>query len=282
MSLIGDGENSLLVIKTITYVFSYVYLQNAFKNLIIAYPRNKGFRIIYHVIRFEFKRATPTHVQGIIDRIENVLTKEHLFPLSRPVPHQYLIYAIQILHAQQFHGYRSIPLTCHLENTYPEYYYRDRYQSIFSYLSSLSSSFSILSIIPLSERCRRVNEYKTSEAILISIHCNAAGNGSNWMQARGWEAWTSVGQTKADKLADCLYATAEECLFGMKIRKDMADGDPDKESSFYILKHTKCPAVLTENLFQDNKEDVDFLLSEEGKRTIVSLHVKGICKYLGI
>ena len=31
--------------------------------------------------------------------------------------------------------------------------------------------------VPLSERCRRVNEYKTSEAILISIHCNAAGNG---------------------------------------------------------------------------------------------------------
>ena len=77
--------------------------------------------------------------------------------------------------------------------------------------------------VPLSERCRRVNEYKTSEAILISIHCNAAGNGSNWMQARGWEAWTSVGQTKADKLADCLYATAEEYLFGMKIRKDMAE-----------------------------------------------------------
>jgi len=139
--------------------------------------------------------------------------------------------------------------------------------------------------IPLSIRCRRVNKiYQESggNAILISIHCNAAGNGSNWMQARGWEAWTSVGQTKADKLADCLYATAEECLFGMKIRKDMADGDPDKESSFYILKHTKCPAVLTENLFQDNKEDVDFLLSEEGKRTIVSLHVKGICKYLGV
>ena len=102
------------------------------------------------------------------------------------------------------------------------------------------------------------------------------------MQARGWEAWTSVGQTKADKLADYLYGAAEEYLPGMKIRKDMADGDPDKESSFYILKHTKCPAVLTENLFQDNKEDVDFLLSEEGKRTIVSLHVKGICKYLKV
>jgi N-acetylmuramoyl-L-alanine amidase len=136
--------------------------------------------------------------------------------------------------------------------------------------------------VPLAERCRRANEYKASEAILVSIHCNAAGNGSDWMSARGWEAWTSVGKTKADKLATCLYEDAEHCLPGMKIRKDMTDGDPDKESGFYILKHTKCPAVLTENLFQDNKEDVEFLLSEEGKRAIISLHVWGIMKYLGL
>lgn len=134
--------------------------------------------------------------------------------------------------------------------------------------------------VPLAERCNRVNEYKASEAILISIHCNAAGNGSEWMTARGWEAWTSVGQTKADKLATCLYEAAEEVLTGMKVRKDMSDGDPDKEEGFYILKHTKCPAVLTENLFQDNKEDVDFLLSPEGKKSITDLHVKGIMKYL--
>jgi len=136
--------------------------------------------------------------------------------------------------------------------------------------------------VPLAERCRRVNEYKASEAILVSIHCNAAGNGSDWMSARGWEAWTSVGKTKADKLATCLYEDAEHCLPGMKMRKDMADGDLDKESQFYILRHTNCPAVLTENLFQDNREDVEFLLSEEGKRAIVSLHVWGIMKYLGL
>lgn len=135
--------------------------------------------------------------------------------------------------------------------------------------------------VPLSERCRRANEYKASEAILVSIHCNAAGNGSDWMSARGWEAWTSVGKTKADKLATCLYEGAEHCLPGMNMRKDVADGDPDKESQFYILRHTNCPAVLTENLFQDNREDVEFLLSEEGKRAIVSLHVWGIMKYLG-
>ena len=136
--------------------------------------------------------------------------------------------------------------------------------------------------VPLAERCRRANEYKASEAVLVSIHCNAAGNGSDWMSARGWEAWTSVGKTKADKLATCLYENAEHCLPGMKIRKDMTDGDQDKESGFYILKHTKCPAVLTENLFQDNKKDVEFLLSEEGKLAIVNMHVWGIMKYLGL
>lgn len=134
--------------------------------------------------------------------------------------------------------------------------------------------------VPLSERCRRANEYKANDTLLVSIHCNAAGNGSEWMQARGWEAWTAIGQTKADKLATCLYESAERYLPGMKMRKDMMDGDPDKESGFYILKHTKCPAVLTENLFQDNREDVDFLLSDEGKRTIVDLHVQGIMNYL--
>lgn len=136
--------------------------------------------------------------------------------------------------------------------------------------------------ISLSERCRRINSIcdrvGTKNVILVSIHCNAAGNGSQWMNARGWEAWTSVGQTAADKLADCLYKAAEETDF--KIRKDTTDGDPDKEGHLYILKHTKCPAVLTENLFQDNKEDVAFLLSETGKETIVSLHVKGIINYL--
>ena len=134
--------------------------------------------------------------------------------------------------------------------------------------------------ISLQERCARANRVKDS--ILVSIHLNAAGNGSQWMTGRGWEAWTSVGQTRADTLAECLYEQASQVLKGMKLRKDTADGDSDKESGFYILRHTACPAVLTENLFQDNREDVDFLLSEEGKQKITVIHVDGICKYLGV
>lgn len=78
--------------------------------------------------------------------------------------------------------------------------------------------------VPLAERCRRVNEYKANEAILVSIHCNATGDGSRWMNAQGWEAYTSVGKTKADDLATYLYREAEKT--GFKIRKDMTDDDP--------------------------------------------------------
>lgn len=136
--------------------------------------------------------------------------------------------------------------------------------------------------ISLAERSRRVNnvckQYGAKNVILISIHNNAAGADSQWHTARGWEAWTSKGQTKSDILATCLYKAAERA--GFKIRKDMTDGDPDKEGHLYILKHTLCPAVLTENLFQDSKEDVSYLLSEEGMRTITALHVEGIKSYI--
>lgn len=66
----GDENAAVIVVKSLTYVFMYVYLQNAFRNLIIAYPRNLALRIIYHVIRLEFTRALPSHLRPIIDRLE--------------------------------------------------------------------------------------------------------------------------------------------------------------------------------------------------------------------
>lgn len=138
--------------------------------------------------------------------------------------------------------------------------------------------------VSLAERARRVNEicgrYGAKNVILISIHCNAAGNGSEWMKARGWSAYTTKGKTKADELADCLYDAAACFLTGQKIRRDNSDGDPDWEENFYILSKTKCPAVLTENFFQDNRDDVAYLTSSEGKRNIISTHVEGIVQYI--
>ena len=141
--------------------------------------------------------------------------------------------------------------------------------------------------ISLSERVKRANKIHNEQhkngktVILLSIHCNAAGNGE-WKNARGWSAWTSRGVTESDTIASCLYEAAHEILDPKKIqiRKDMSDGDEDWESNFYIIYKSSMPAVLTENFFQDNKLDVEYLNSEEGKRDIVNIHLNGIRKYI--
>lgn len=132
--------------------------------------------------------------------------------------------------------------------------------------------------VPLSERCNRANEYKANEAILVSIHCNAAGIGKTWMSAKGWSAFVSLNASdKSKKLASCLASKAAANKLYVRYQR------PDAgywQQDLAICRDTKCPAVLTENLFMDNKEDVDFLLSEAGKSAIVKLHVDGITDFL--
>lgn len=131
-------------------------------------------------------------------------------------------------------------------------------------------------------RCKIVNDLhkKYKNCIYISIHVNAANSDGKWHNATGWEAYTSIGVTAADKLATCLYEAAKKNLIGKKIRTDYSDGDPDKESSLYVLKHTNCPAVLTENFFQDNKQDIEYLNSDIGFHQILRTHVEGIVNYI--
>lgn len=153
--------------------------------------------------------------------------------------------------------------------------------------------------ISLSERVRRVNTWcnklGAGNCMLVSIHCNAAGSGEQWLNGRGWCAFTTRGKTVSDKFADCLYDAAEANLMEYSktftkaelnakqrpIRTDMTDGDRDLEKDFYIILKTKCCAVLTENMFQDNKKDVDWLLSNAGRNAITRIHVEGIMKYAG-
>jgi N-acetylmuramoyl-L-alanine amidase len=114
----------------------------------------------------------------------------------------------------------------------------------------------------------------------VSIHVNAAASDGKWHNATGWEIYTSPGKTKADDLATCIFNAARYNLKDKKLRTDLSDGDPDKEANLYVLKHTNCPAVLTENFFMDNKSDVDYLLSDRGFHEIVRLHVEGILSYI--
>ena len=138
--------------------------------------------------------------------------------------------------------------------------------------------------ISLSERVRRVNvicnKNGASNVILISVHANAVGDSSQWMNGKGWEAYTTKGKTKSDTLAELLYKRADKNLNGRKIREDLTDGDRDKEADFYIIKKSYCPAVLTENFFYDNKDDLQYLTSDEGVHGVVRLHVEGIIDYI--
>ena len=135
--------------------------------------------------------------------------------------------------------------------------------------------------LPLSERVRRTNAHcqalGKSNVILISLHLNAAGNGTKWMNATGWSCYTCKGQTESDRLADCLYKAAEQILKNQIIRTDYArDGDSDWEENFYILRHSLCPAVLVEQFFMDNKKDLAYLISDEGKRNLIDVIVGGV------
>ena len=138
--------------------------------------------------------------------------------------------------------------------------------------------------IPLSERAKRVNIVCSvlgkSNVILISVHVNAAGNGSKWLNATGWSVYTCKGQTESDRLADCLCEAAIKHFPGRRIRTDFSDSDPDWEENFSLLSNTLCPAVLTENFFMDSRSDLEYLQSRAVKQAIVDTHVEGIIEYL--
>lgn len=134
----------------------------------------------------------------------------------------------------------------------------------------------------LIKRVKIVNTIaKKTDCLYVSIHVNASAK-SGWDKATGFAIYTSPGETKSDILATDIFDEASKVLkpIGKSLRKDMSDGDPDFEENFYVLRKTICPAVLTENFFQNTESDVEWLESEEGFKTVVAYHVRGILKYL--
>ena len=135
--------------------------------------------------------------------------------------------------------------------------------------------------VSLSMRVKRANNiYNASnkKAILISVHCNAAGADGKWHSAQGWSVFVAQNASaNSKKLADCLKKAADDEK--LKVRLQYSNKSYWVQS-LAVCRDTNCPAVLTENMFQDNKKDVEFLLSEDGKKKITELHVNGIINYL--
>jgi N-acetylmuramoyl-L-alanine amidase len=126
----------------------------------------------------------------------------------------------------------------------------------------------------LSQRVARTNVI--NKAFLISLHSDAFTS----EKAHGWSTYTSIGQTTSDSFAEVLYQTAVDFWGdGSHIRKDTTDGDLDKEANFYILRRTKCPAVLVENFFMTNHKDYLYLNSEDGQNEIVNVIYNAIVEF---
>lgn len=123
--------------------------------------------------------------------------------------------------------------------------------------------------VPLSERCNRANKIydeTNGDCVLFSVHANAGGG-------TGIEFYTSKGNTKSDEIATILFDNAKKEFEkdGWKMRTDLTDGDVDKEANFYILRHTKAPAVLAEWFFMDTEKDCKFIMSDKGRDRIAKV-----------
>jgi N-acetylmuramoyl-L-alanine amidase len=131
-------------------------------------------------------------------------------------------------------------------------------------------------------RCRRVNsickELGAQNVLLVSIHNDAAASDGQWHDARGTSVRVSKNASaKSRMLAQCFYE--EVMAAGLQGNRCI----PEEHywvQDLGICRDTLCPAILTENLFMDNKNDVMYLSSVDGMEAIADVHVRGIMKYI--
>ena len=124
--------------------------------------------------------------------------------------------------------------------------------------------------------------YRTSMAndwgadIFVSLHCNSAASPS----AKGYEVWTSPGNTLGDKLATCIYGQVAAEFPDRVGRADYFDGDPDKESRFHVLMYTDAPACLVEMAFISNDEEAALLADAAWQDRYARAIAQGVMDYI--
>lgn len=135
--------------------------------------------------------------------------------------------------------------------------------------------------ISLSERVATANKMHriNKNAIYLSFHTDAHGNGSVGTDAHGISVWTSIGDTPSDPLAECCLIELSANIKNNKFRLDKTDGDGDKEENFYVLKYTSCPAVLFELGFMTNRKECEQMLTQEWVDVCAKSIVDGVIKY---
>jgi N-acetylmuramoyl-L-alanine amidase len=125
----------------------------------------------------------------------------------------------------------------------------------------------------LNMRVDRANKLKTDgkKKIFVSVHGNAFGDGANFNAPKGVETWffhgSKIGERIATEFQNKLVRTTRMTDRGIKSR-------PTQQ--FYVLRKTAMPAILTENGFYTNLEEVQNMLDPGFRKLIVDAHVSAI------
>ena len=83
--------------------------------------------------------------------------------------------------------------------------------------------------------------------------CDIHANGFSSESANGWEVYTSPGEKGLIILL--ILSMKQRKISNYRMRKDTRDGDPDKESNFYVLVNTAMPRYFLRTL-NDKRERV--------------------------
>lgn len=137
--------------------------------------------------------------------------------------------------------------------------------------------------VSLSERCQRANKLHAQNggrSVLLSLHCNASGNGVGYTSASGFSCYVHPAASVASKeLATKIWdKVAEEAAFNGNRWRPSAGY---LQANFAILRGTAMPAVLLECLFMDNMNDLTLLLEPSWQNRLmqqVAAAVEEVCE----
>ncbi len=130
--------------------------------------------------------------------------------------------------------------------------------------------------VPLADRVTVAN--KNNADAFISIHYDALDGAFNEQdgkaEASGHSIFHYPNSASGEKLANCIF---EQMKKGT-LQKNRGV----KNSDFYVLRKTRCVAVLSENGFMDNKTEAILMLDQSFINEVATEHAKGICNYFNV
>lgn len=130
----------------------------------------------------------------------------------------------------------------------------------------------------LSERCIRANNWYSKdntdhECIFVSLHTDATDS-IGWSDASGCTFHVCSKCSVKSKTLQGSYLRMFNYYNLLGNRKGAA-----RVNDFYVLKHTKMPAILVENLFITNKDDCKVLSNINEDNRLVVAHFAAIRDY---